>query len=202
MFNKIKSMFDRRIIALLAVLAIGVSGTASMAALTDTLTVTSTFAGAQIIVKGNGEATATTLFNDNQVMKPGDILTDGLQVTNGGNIAAHFTYTPPQIVTGPGNLKDVMLVTIYNPDAIWTAAHSDGQGSVTEAPVCDNNLINWTVQAGPYLWADSNITVSSFDLDPEHSRFLCYKVEVPSSVTSLDDNTSMQVIQSFTGVQP
>lgn len=186
---------DRRLIALVAVLAIAASGLASMAALTGTLTVTSTFAGAQILISGNGQTGSATLFATDQVVAPGETVAAPLEIKNVGNVAAHFTYTPPIAINGAGNLKDQMLVRVYNPTAWSLANQTDAQRAAT---CSDLTLVGWEPQMAEGLW--TTINISSFDLNADQSRWLCYTTRLPSGIT-LDENTDMSAVQSFLGTE-
>jgi hypothetical protein len=190
--TRIKNLFSKRIVTLIALVAIAGSSLASMAALTGTLTVTSTFAGAQILISGNGQTGSATLFDVNAPVAPGETLYAALEVQNVGNIAAMFDYLPPQTITGSGNLKDLMLARVYNKTGLW------GTDAELVASCNDGSLIGWEPQMAAAKW--DQINVSSFALNPDQSRLLCYSTTVPTG-SVIDANSTMQVDQHFTGTE-
>jgi hypothetical protein len=191
--TRIKNLFSKRIVTLIALVAIAGSSLASMAALTGTLTVTSTFAGAQIVLTGNGTSGSATLFDANTPVAPGQTVYAALELKNEGNLAANFTYTPPIAITGPGNLKDNLLARVYNPTQ-WGLDHTGEIGGTC----ADGTLIGWEPQMAAAPW--TSINISAFSLNVGDSRYLCYAASLPSNAV-IDMDSTMQAVQSFLGQQ-
>jgi hypothetical protein len=190
--QRLFARIDKRLIALFAVLAIGTSGMASMANLTGSLTTTTTFEAAKIVIEGNGTPTATTLFAVDQAFKPGDTFFAGLDISNGGNVAATVSYIVPPVVTQSDNLADAMLVTVYKPSALWVSQHPNG-----EAPSCNVALIGWDVQNSEAKW--NLVSLGTIPLNAKgtagDTAHYCYQSRLPSTAVATG---TMKVVQTLT----
>lgn len=158
MFKKIK---DARLI-LLAVLAIGISGLTSMAALTSQLTVTNTFNAAQANLQGavnGGTATSTTvaLFT-NMVLSPGVSKYGELRLVNGGNIA--FSTVSAPAPTKSGTLAPDLELAVA--EAAKNANLTCDATSFTAGGVAQNG---WQDVTGSYTANPPSLTAGSLNVN-------------------------------------
>lgn len=184
-----QSKTKKRLAALVAVLAIGVSGFASMAALTAQLTVTSTFQSATAELSGNGSADTADLFL-NQVLSPGVKYAEELLISNSGNVALTVSGAAP-VKSGPiANDIEVAVVERATNDATGvcdlTAFDNTGAGAN-----------GWSSVTGAYTNSWPPLSVGPLNAGDSH-RY-CFAARLPASYAGAGGDAT--VTQTFTGTE-
>jgi hypothetical protein len=183
--NKIKTRINRRLTALLAVLAIGVTGLSSLAALTAQLTVTSTFESAVAELSGNGTATTATLFNGT-ILSPGVKNYAELRVANSGNVAL--------TVSAPAPVKTGTIATDIEVAVVSANVNQDLTCDATAFTAGGVGANGWQSITGTYTVSWPSLSPGALNAD-DYTEY-CFAARLPTGSTAAGNAS---IVQTFTG---